>query len=63
MASILKSIWYRQNLAYERTALRKVYFFWLCDDLTGFEWFKALIMAIEAQDMDRSIEVHPVGHT
>ena len=60
-ASILKSIWYRMNYAYEGTALRKIYFFWLCDDMIGFEWFKSLILAIEAQNLDDNIEVHPVG--
>ena len=60
-ASILKSIWYRMNYAYEATALRKIYFFWLCDDIIGFEWFKSLVVAIEAQSLDDNIEVHPVG--
>lgn len=60
-ASILKSIWYRMNFAYEKTALRKVYFFWLCDDIRGFEWFKSLVLAIEGQNFDENIEVHPVS--
>ena len=60
-ASILKSIWYRLNYAYEKTSLRKVYFFWLCDDISGLEWFKSLIMAIEGQNFDENIEIHPVG--
>ena len=48
-ASILKSVWYRTNFVYEKTSLRKVYLYWLCDDLSGLEWFKSLAMAIEAQ--------------
>ena len=59
--SILKSIWYRMNFAYEKTALRKVYFFWLCDDMKGFEWFRSLVIAIEGQNFDENIEIHPVS--
>lgn len=59
-ASILKSIWYRINYAYEKTELRKIYFFWLCDDIVGYEWFKSLVLAIEAQNLDENMEVHPV---
>ena len=61
-ASILKSIWYRMNFAYEKTALHKVYFFWLCDDIRGFEWFESLLSAIEGQNFDDNIELHPVSH-
>ncbi|KAI9814305.1 MAG: hypothetical protein M1832_005945 [Thelocarpon impressellum] len=57
-ASILKSIWYRMNYPQERSRLRKVYFFWVCRDFGSFEWFRSLLMAIEAQDMDNSIEIH-----
>ncbi|KAL9005646.1 MAG: hypothetical protein Q9188_001602 [Gyalolechia gomerana] len=57
-ASILKSIWYRMSLPQQRTRLRKVYFFWVCRDYGSFEWFRSLLMAIEAQDMDSNIEIH-----
>ncbi len=57
-ASILKSIWYRMNYPQRKTRLRKVYFFWVCRDYGSFEWFRSLLMAIEAQDMDSSIEIH-----
>ncbi|KAI9682751.1 MAG: hypothetical protein M1829_006739 [Trizodia sp. TS-e1964] len=57
-ASILKSIWYRMNYPTQKTRLRKVYFFWVCRDFGSFEWFKSLLMAIEAQDTDSSIEIH-----
>ncbi|KAL9593453.1 MAG: hypothetical protein Q9179_005879 [Wetmoreana sp. 5 TL-2023] len=58
-ASILKSIWYRMNYPqHQRTRLRKVYFFWVCRDYGSFEWFRSLLMAIEAQDMDSNIEIH-----
>ena len=60
-ASVLKSIWYRINFAYEKTALRKVYFFWLCDNIEGLEWFKSLLSAIEGQNFDNAIEIHPVS--
>ncbi|KAI9799215.1 MAG: hypothetical protein M1825_004858 [Sarcosagium campestre] len=57
-ASILKSIWYRMNFPQKRTRLRKVYFFWVCRDFGSFEWFRSLLMAIEAQDMGNHIEIH-----
>ena len=59
-ASILKSIWYRMNYPQQKTRLRKVYFFWVCRDFGSFEWFRSLLMAIEAQDMDSHIEIHTV---
>lgn len=61
-ASILKSIWYRMNYPQARTRLRKVYFFWVCRDFGSFEWFRSLLLAIEAQDSDDHIEIHTVSH-
>ena len=63
-ASILKSIWYRMNYPQRktRTRLRKVYFFWVCRDFGSFEWFRSLLMAIEAQDLDNQIEIHTVRY-
>jgi predicted ferric reductase len=60
-ASILKSIWYRMNYPQGRTRLRKVYFFWVCRDFGSFEWFRSLLLAIEAQDNDDRIEIHTVS--
>jgi NADPH oxidase len=60
-ASILKSIWYRMNYPQQRTRLRKVYFFWVCRDFGSFEWFRSLLSAIEAQDLDSRIEIHTVS--
>ncbi|KAF4126115.1 NADPH oxidase 2, partial [Geosmithia morbida] len=57
-ASILKSIWYRLNYPGARTRLRKVYFFWICRDFSSLEWFRSLLMAVEAQDVDHRIEIH-----
>ncbi|KAL2107740.1 hypothetical protein VUR80DRAFT_4815 [Thermomyces stellatus] len=57
-ASILKSIWYRMNYPKKRTRLSKVYFFWICRDFGSFEWFRSLLLAIEAQDVDNRIEIH-----
>jgi predicted ferric reductase len=62
-ASILKSIWYRMNYPQGRTRLRKVYFFWVCRDFGSFEWFRSLLLAIEAQDNDDRIEIHTVSWT
>lgn len=59
-ASILKSIWYRMNYPQGKTRLRKVYFFWICRDFGSFEWFRSLLLAIEAQDLQDSIEIHTV---
>ena len=60
-ASILKSIWYRMNYPQSRTRLRKVYFFWICRDFGSFEWFRSLLLAIEAQDLQDHIEIHTVS--
>lgn len=57
-ASILKSIWYRMNYPQGKTRLRKVYFFWICRDFGSFEWFRSLLLAIEAQDLEDRIEIH-----
>ncbi|EEH49947.1 uncharacterized protein PADG_06026 [Paracoccidioides brasiliensis Pb18] len=57
-ASILKSIWYRMNYPQKKTRLRKVYFFWVCRDFGSFEWFRSLLLAIEAQDRANHIEIH-----
>lgn len=57
-ASILKSIWYRMNYPQTKTRLTKVYFFWVCRDFGSFEWFRSLLLAIEAQDVDQRIEIH-----
>jgi NADPH oxidase len=51
-ASILKSIWYRMNYPKKKTRLSKVYFFWICRDFGSFEWFRSLLLAVEAQDRD-----------
>ncbi|KAI1004612.1 Superoxide-generating NADPH oxidase heavy chain subunit A [Podosphaera aphanis] len=57
-ASILKSVWYRMNYPQKKTRLRKVYFFWVCRDFGSFEWFRSLLLAIEAQDLENHIEIH-----
>lgn len=57
-ASILKSIWYRSNYPQTKTRLHKVYFFWICRDFGSFEWFRSLLLAIEAQDIGHLIEIH-----
>ncbi|KAG8405765.1 hypothetical protein J3458_021699 [Metarhizium acridum] len=57
-ASILKSIWYRMNYPQKKTRLSKVYFFWICRDFGSFEWFRSLLLAVEAQDLEHRIEIH-----
>ena len=63
-ASILKSVWYRMNYPdpTRRSRLRKVYFIWVVRDFGSLEWFKSLLMAIEAQDTENNIEIHAVSH-
>jgi NADPH oxidase len=60
-ASILKSIWYRMNYPQGQSRLRKVYFFWIIRDFGSMEWFRSLLMAIEAQDNEHAIEIHTVS--
>ncbi|GAO14938.1 hypothetical protein UVI_02007760 [Ustilaginoidea virens] len=57
-ASILKSIWYRMSYPQKKTRLSKVYFFWICRDFGSFEWFRSLLLAVEAQDIENRIEIH-----
>jgi predicted ferric reductase len=61
-ASILKSIWYRMNYPQGSSRLRKVYFFWIIRDFGSLEWFRSLLLAIEAQDLDHAIEIHTVSY-
>ncbi|GAO51821.1 hypothetical protein G7K_5912-t1 [Saitoella complicata NRRL Y-17804] len=59
-ASILKSIWYRVGGLGKkgRGRLAKVYFFWVIRDFGSLEWFRSLLLAIEAQDIGHLIEIH-----
>lgn len=57
-ASILKSIWYRLGDPQTSSRLRKVHFVWICRDLGSFEWFRSLLLAIEAQDTHGMIDIH-----
>lgn len=59
-ASVLKSVWYHMNSPYGSGVPKKVYFIWICRDFGSYEWFKSLLLAIEMQDLDRSIEIHTV---
>ena len=59
-SSILKSIWYRASTLRQTSRLRKVYFFWVCDNFRGLEWFSSLLLALEAQDAYHLLEIHKV---
>lgn len=61
-ASMLKSIWYRMSGSHQETRLRKVYLFWTCErqNYAVCEWFRTLLVAIEAQDIDHNIEIYTV---
>ena len=61
-ASILKSVWYRMNYSIQPCCLRKVYFFWECEDFRSLEWFASLLKAIEARDLDKKIEIYTVSN-
>lgn len=63
-ASILKSIWYRMSGSCQESRLRKVYFFWTCPqgNFTACGWFRSLLAAIEAQDINHQIEIYTVSH-
>ena len=60
-ASVLKSVWYRMNYSTQRCCLRKIYFFWECENFTSLEWFASLLTAIEARDIDKRIEIYTVN--
>ena len=62
-ASVLKSVWYRMNFSTQPCCLRKIYFFWECENLKPLEWFASLLKAIEAQDMDEKIEIYTVNNS
>ncbi len=47
------------NYPQQKTPPRaRSYFFWICRDFGSFEWFRSLLLAIEAQDVDNRIEIH-----
>ncbi|PFX22929.1 NADPH oxidase 3 [Stylophora pistillata] len=54
-ASILKSVWYRQNKRHSDLKIQKVYFFWICRDEKAFEWFTDLLRYLEVQATQSAI--------
>ncbi|KAI8866076.1 hypothetical protein GQ42DRAFT_165716 [Ramicandelaber brevisporus] len=38
--------------------LKKVYFVWVCRDISMFEWFQDLLLSIESSDTHHLIEIH-----
>ena len=48
-ASILKSIWYRQQKNNDLAKVKKIYFYWVCPDTNAFEWFADLLLSLENQ--------------
>lgn len=53
-ASILKDIWHVRLSPNPPKRLRRVEFIWVCKDTNSFEWFQALLSALEAQSMSTS---------
>ena len=47
-ASLLKSIYYRKRDGIPMN-LAKVYFIWICPDMSAFEWFTDLLRHVEKQ--------------
>ncbi|KAF9329921.1 hypothetical protein BGZ91_000346, partial [Linnemannia elongata] len=56
-ASVLKHIWYSVMQPTKIITLRKVYFFWVCRDRDAFEWFQALLIALEEQNLSDFLEI------
>ncbi|XP_032235205.2 cytochrome b-245 heavy chain isoform X1 [Nematostella vectensis] len=51
-ASVLKSIWYRYNENPSDLNIKKVHFFWICNDTNAFEWFTDLLKILEEKMID-----------
>ncbi|KAI9835459.1 MAG: hypothetical protein M1819_002377 [Sarea resinae] len=57
-ASILKDIWHLHNSPHRPARLRRVELYWICRDITSFEWFQALLASLEAQDHGDFLRIH-----
>eukprot|EP00794_Sanderia_malayensis_P000504 gene504-1151_t len=55
-ASILKSVWYKQQLSTADMKVTKVYFFWICPDTNAFEWFTDLLQSLEQQMEEKGMQ-------
>lgn len=52
-SSILKQLWHLRSTRSPRVGrLRRVEFIWVCRDTSSFEWFQALLAALEGQSTD-----------
>ena len=60
-ASVLKSAWYRINYPRQQRRFKKLYFLWICNDFSHFQWLQSLCMAVEEDDLDYKIEIHTVS--
>ncbi|EGG13423.1 superoxide-generating NADPH oxidase flavocytochrome [Cavenderia fasciculata] len=60
-ASILKHIKFQLSKAYSTTGntIEKVHFFWICRDRSSFEWFSGIIGALEMDNVNNFLEIHP----
>lgn len=54
-ASILKNIWHLRSGPSPPRRLRRVEFVWVCNDTTSFEWFQALLAALESQSASAAL--------
>ena len=53
-ASILKNIWHVRAGPNPPRRLRRVEFIWVCKDTSSFEWFQALLSALEMQSIQEA---------
>ena len=60
-ASVLKNIWQIRHSQNPPRRLRRVEFIWVCRDTNSFEWFHALLEALETQSLaegDDFLRIH-----
>ncbi|XP_059143480.1 NADPH oxidase 3-like [Physella acuta] len=53
-ASVLKSVWYKFCHPKQTPPLQRVYLFWVCPEVTAFEWFQGLLLDLEQQMRQRN---------
>ena len=44
-ASIIKALYHKKRTEPAKCKIEKAYFFWICSDMTSFEWFQTLLQS------------------
>lgn len=61
-ASILKHIKFQIGRQMAMSAatppIEKVYFYWICRDKNSFEWFSAMLAALEQENINNFLEIN-----